>query len=184
MNTNTILIFIFLLLVVYANYSARIKSHQIYCTFRRRDRTKLEKWAKDTQGVIMFDKGWYDVEPQSTVLKLFTGGIHSLFPIWIRCLDYRFDSPKPLNDKFENVYTPEQREQLSIADDVRQFGEGNAQALSGKVKQGLLERLMPIIVIGGFAIVGFLIYRMQQNVDMLGNGQNVIESMLGQLLKR
>jgi hypothetical protein len=48
----------------------------------------------------------------------------------------------------------------------------------------MLEQYLPYIVLIGFGVVGYFVYTLQGNVASLGAGQNAIESMLGQLLKK
>lgn len=184
MSFSTLLNVILLFVVFMASLSARRMSHRIWCSYRRADRTKLEQWAKENQKVIIFDGGKYHVEPSRVVLKLYTGGIHILFPTWVRCLDYRHDSARALHpDTFENSFTAEERQQLDASDDIAQLLKGSQQAMIKPQKQ-LLGSWMPIIVIVGFLIVGWLIYSQQGKIDMLGNGQNYIEQQMGQILQK
>jgi hypothetical protein len=180
------LIIILVFVVIYAAYSARSLTHRIYCSFRRRDNTVIYKWAKEDQSRIDFDGGWYDVEPSSIVQRLWDGGIHWVFPTWIRCLDFRFDSPRPLNPRtFNNQYNPQERKQLDKTDDIRAYHKGSQQALQGKAgKQGFFERWLPIIVLIGFLAVGWMIHQQNTKLDMIGNGQNVIEQQMGELQNR
>jgi hypothetical protein len=176
---QTQILIVCIILIVYANYSSKSLSHKIHCTFRRADRTRLKKWATESQARIEFDGGWYQVEPARTTLELWSAGIHFLFPTWIRTLDYRYDSARALHpDTFENTYTPEARKQLDMTDDVRAMSEGHRQALSGKAKVGRLTELMPIIMILGFAAVGFVVYTMLGKIDGLGQAVNVLQSMM------
>ncbi len=179
-----VLFFMLLLVCVYASMSARGLKDKIWCTFRRRDRTKLEKWAKQNQGDVVFAGGKYHIDPSRTTLMLWTKGIHFFLPIWIRSLDFRHDSPNALNpDTFDNSFTPEDRVDLDTRDEIKAFNQGNTQN-TAKQKKGLLENLFPILVIVGFIIVGYMLYIQGKRMDMIGIGQNVIEQGLQQLLGR
>lgn len=181
-----VLVIMVLFIAVYASYSARNLKDKILCTINRRDRTKIVAWAKQTQARIAIDGGWYDVDPSCTVLRLWDSGIHYFFPTWIRCSDYRHDSSKPLNpDTFDNQYTPEARKQLDITDGVRGFEQGNREALTAKgIKQGILQQYLPLIVLVGFLIVGWLLWQQRSQTDRLGFAINVVQEQLGQLLQR
>lgn len=168
-------------LIGYASYSAYKLKDQIWCSFRRRDRTKIEKFASQRQAKIDFDNGWYWVRPERTTLILWTKGIHQIIPIWVRSLDYRWDSSLPLDPQdFTNKWdSPEARKALDKTLDIQALQAGNTQALSGaKVKKSLLEAYMPIIVIIGFIGLGYLMWNQQ---EILGRGQNAIQGMLGQI---
>lgn len=182
----TMFIFMLVCVVAYAAYSARSLKDRILCTVNRRDRTKIVRWAKQNQARIAIDGGWYDVDPACTVLRLWDSGIHWFFPVWIRCSDYRHDSSKPLNpDTFDNQYTPEARKQLDKTDDIRALEQGNQQALTAKGgRQGMLQQYLPLIVLVGFLIVGWLLWQQRATSDKLGFAMNVIQEQLGRLLQR
>jgi hypothetical protein len=174
--------FALLLIIVYQSYTTYAYKDKIFCTFRRRDKTKIEKWVKSAQGRIAFDNGWYDVDPARTVLQLKWMPL----PIWIRTLDFRHDSSLALHpDTFDNTLTPEGRKQMNITDDLRALEQGNQSSLApGKLQQGMLSKWLPIIVIVGFVIIGYFVFSQQKKLDMLGAGQNFIEQSLSQLLQK
>jgi preprotein translocase subunit SecG len=179
LNPFTVLLIGVILLQFYSVYNVRNK---IWCTFRRVDRTKINKWAKNGQGRIEFDGGWYEVEPARVTLALKWEPL----PTWVRTLDFRHDSSRALDpDTFDNQYTPEARKQLDKTDDIRALEQGNQQALSARGgKQGLLERYMPFIVVIGFVVIGFFLYNLMQHQNQLGVGQNTIEVQLGQIMNK
>jgi preprotein translocase subunit SecG len=186
LSPSTLLIVVLIFVVLYASYSARSLKHKIYCTFRKKDRTILHKWAKEEQSKIDFDGGWYDVVPGSTVLRMWDSGIHYFFPVWVRCLDFRWDSSKPLNpDTFDNTYRPEERKQLDMADDISALERGNVQAFQGaKGAKGFLERWMPILILVGFVIIVYMVMQQNKRLDMLGNSTNFIQQQLNTLIQK
>ena len=117
LSPMTTYIILFLFVIGYLSLDTYTMSKKIHCTFRRRDNTKLTKWAKMTQGSVEFDGGIYHVRPERTYQQLYTGGLHILIPTWIRCSDYRWDSAMPLDPKtFKNDYeTPEMRNMFTEA---------------------------------------------------------------------
>lgn len=185
LSPSTTYIILALFVIAYLSFDTYTLSKKIHCTFRRRDNTKLTKWAKMTQGNIEFDGGIYRVRPDRTYQQLYTGGLHILVPTWIRCSDYRWDSQLPLDPKtFSNEYaTPEEQKQLEMEDDIRGLHEGNRKA-QGAAKGGALSGWMPIIVLCGFLILGYLTYSNMKKADQVGFALNVVQQQLGKLLAK
>ena len=184
LSVTTEYIILVVMALAYLSWDTYSLSKKVKCTFRRRDNTKLTKWAKISQGRVEFDGGWYYVRPDRTYQELHTGGLHFVIPTWIRCSDYRWDSSQPLDPKtFKNDYeTPESRKQLDKEEDIRALHEGNRRAQQGTAKQGAFAQWLPIIMLIGFVILGYLTYSNMKKVDMLGYGQNVIEEQLGKII--
>ncbi len=180
-NPSTEYIVILLLLIAVQVYCSLHFSKMIWCTFRTVDRTRITKWAKATQTVVEFDGGRYEVEPS----RITFGIKWLLLPMSVKCLDFRHDSSRALDpDTFENTYTPEQRVQLDIKDDVKGFNQGNQQSLSARgLKQGLMQQYLPLIVLVGFLICGYLIWQQRIQTDKLGFGINVVQEQLGRILQ-
>lgn len=174
-------VIIFIGFSIYQIYSLKDKIH---CTFIKEDRTTIERIVKAKAGRIVFDGGWYKLDINRTTQKLKWIGI---FPTWMRCLIYRFDSPVPLDPAdWHNDFKPEDRKALDRSDDIRALVEKSSgfNVKGGSNKKTFLESITPILTIAGFLILGYLIWKMQGNIDMLGNGQNYIESQLDQLIGR
>lgn len=178
--------------IAYGAFSCWDKTKKIYCTFKSNDRSEESRWIKKSLDKIIF-KGsdgverWYDLEAGRTTMKLFTGGIHVIFRIHVRCLTFRQDSRRPEDPfTFNNTMDgdPAMRALLNAKDDTQEFAQQTQKGFGGKVKGGLLQQWMPIIMIAGFAILGLFIFQQQQRIDLLGTGQNVMEQMLQQLLAR
>lgn len=168
-------------ILLYLTSEAIQNKRRIRCSYRTKAKTKIYKWAKKSKSGgwndIEFEGGLYHVEPDRITTEYIT--YLGFFPMPVMSLDFRHDSARALHpNTFENAYTPEQRRQLNIADDVRDFANGNANAIGGKVKKGMLEGFMPIIMIIGFLIVGYLVYMQGKNISMLGNGQNYLEQQI------
>ncbi len=176
-NMTSLLSYAFLFIVFYLTYTAYDWKKKIWCSFRRADRTKIEKWAKVSEKRIEFDGGWYHVEPSRATLmwKMVLG----FFPMPARSLDFRHDSPRALSpDDFSNDFTPEARKQMDTADEVRGMSEGHMKALGSKKKGGLLSDYMPIILVVGLLVLGFMMYQQQKRMDMLGQAINVLQQMI------
>ncbi len=179
MTPTTVWVLALLLLVGWQVYSVYSVKERIWCTFRRRDRTKIEKWARKDQRRIVFDGGWYHVEPDRTTLMIKWNPL----PMWVRSLDFRWDSSRALHpDTFKNEFSPEERKQLDTSDEIRAFDEGGIRAMNtGRQKKGMLDTLFPIIVIVGMVAIGYMLWTTQKRLDMIGQATNVIQSMLGNL---
>ncbi len=186
MNFQSMLLVILIFVIFYASYSAYSLKTRIFCSFRKADKTLIEKWAKVNQRRIEFEGGWYYVNPKRTYTMLLTKGIHQIIPIWIRRSDYRWDSSQPLDpETFTNDWeTPEARANLDKEEDIVAYSKGNRTSFQAKQKKGMLESYMPIITIGGFVLIGYVIYTLTKKVDMLGTAINVAQQMLQQMLAK
>ncbi len=183
LDIQTMMLIILMFIVGYAAYSANKLKSQIWCSFRRADKTKIEKWAKAVdiyRREIKFDGGWYNIKIRRVTLMLWTKGIHSLIPIWVRSLDFRYDSNMPIDpDTGDAGYDdPLERRALDKSDDLAALMETQSKSLGSAKKKSALESYMPIIVILGFLISGYMIYNLQGKVDMLGQAINVLQSMM------
>ena len=180
MDYSTLLIMLLLFIVIYSSYSAHSLKDKIRCTFRRRDRTRLERFAKAKQKRIDFDNGWYYINPKYTTLSLWSQGVHAIIPTWIRVLDFRHDSPEALNpDTFTNSWeSPEARKALNKEEDIRAYSAGNVASLAKSKPQGMLDRFFPIIVIGAVCAIGYMLYSLSGKVDMLGQAVNTLQKMM------
>jgi hypothetical protein len=182
-NLPTLMVVMLIIIVFYASYSAHKLKDQIWCTFRRKDKTRIEKWGKVKFGRIEFDGGWYYLNTKRTTIKMVTSGIHQIIPIWVRCLDFKYDSNQPLDpDTFNADYdNPNDRKALDKSEDLSALMTSQAHSLAGKQKQGLFDKLFPIIVIAGFCILGYFVYSNMQKTDAVGYGMNVVQTQLEQL---
>jgi len=173
-------VYVLLILIawqVFQNITARKKIH---CTFIRRDRTRVVKWAKDDEGRIEFEGGWYEVRPDYTILQLMWNPL----PMWARTLLFRWDSSKPLNPaSFDNQYLPEERKRLDASDSIRAYQMGTRQAMQqSSSQQSMLQKFQPIILIAGFAVLGIMLWKLQGSMNQVGIGQNLMESQLQQVI--
>jgi hypothetical protein len=175
------LIIIFLVYGVYQVYTLKDKVH---CTFIRKDRTTITKLVKVSQNRVEFDKGWYYIDIKRTTLKMVWMGF---IPTWIRCLIYWSGSNKPLdpaNNWNASYDDPQERKALNRTESIQSLMNKQQTVIVGKgAKKGMLENLMPIIMIGGFLIVGYLVYTMKQNQDLLGAQSNILQQQLLDLMK-
>ena len=182
-DTTTVFVVFLFMIFIYASYQTRAIKDKTHCTFIRPDTSKIYKWIKAKQRRVEFDGGWYYINPKRRILENIDKGIHLLFPTKATAFIFRWDSSQPLDPTtFENNWeTPEARLALNKEEDIRAYSAGNVQAISSKGKQGMLERLMPILMLVSVIIIGYMAYSMTKRMDMLGNAMNVIQQMLAGL---
>ena len=179
-------VYLLVFILGYLTYVAYTFKTRIHCTFRRVDRSKIEKWAKMMQGGkwpdIEFEGGWYHVHPGRTVImwKIIFG----FFPMPYREADYREGDANALDPANFNVgFEDKERKLLDTADAVRGWSEGSRKAMETKGKKGFMASLMPLLIIIVVAIFGWMIWTLNQKVDAVGNGLNMLQQMLQQMKK-
>jgi hypothetical protein len=174
MNTQMIFI-ILLLLVVYIVYDQYSKKDKIFCYFIRVDQTIIGKWVKKTSGRVDFDGGWYYINPDRILHKWHWIGYYNT-------LIFKWDSSQPLDPKtWNNEWEdPVARKNLDKREDIAAYNQAQRE-VTGKIKMGMLQQYMPIIMIIGFLIIGYFVFTLKSNVDGLGAGQNALEQMIGSL---
>lgn len=177
------------LVIAYLVYQAFVFQNRIWCTFRRYDKSKKGKWAnarnKDgTWGDVEFEGGIYHVEPARTVLgwRLLLG----FFPMPVRESDYVQGSARALDPAtFNNTFSAEERKQLDRTDDLKGLMVANKEATRvAGAKKGMLEQWLPMIMILGIVVLGFLAFQQQKKIDLLGAGQNFMEAQLGKIQEK
>ena len=175
LSTSQMFIILIVGFIVYSIYKTWKLKDYIYCTFIRQDRTEINKYAKISQGKIEFDNGFYNLDVKRTTLKLVWNGI---IPTWVRCLKFKFDSNKPIDPTtWNNTYDkPEDRKALNRTEAIQSLMTKQNTILSAKAgKKSMLEGLMPVILIGGLLILGYMVYQQQAKTDMLGMSINVLQ---------
>lgn len=178
-STMQMFIIMGLIVLSFSIYQAMGLQNKISCTFIRKDRTEIHKFAKVTQGRVDFDNAYYNIVPDRVTLKRVWCGI---IPTYVKCAKWKWDSNMPIdpatwNNDYDN---PADRKALDKTEDLRALLETQKSALAGKSggKKSLLESLTPILMIGGLIIIGYLVYRQQSLIDRVGYGQNAIQEML------
>lgn len=169
------------LVLIYLAYILYGLKTKILCSYRRTDRTKIEKWATPNQSRIEFEGGWYQVEPARTVIQWKVYAF--MFPVPVRALDFRHGSSRALDPStFNSDFTAEERKQLDRTDNLLGLQTASQQATKGNRKQGMLEQYLPYIMLAGFAIMAYFIFQVSGKADRIGLGQNVIEQQLGKII--
>lgn len=182
LNGTTMFAILALLILIFHVYQVYATNRKIWCVFRKAGRIVEQKWAKETQGRIEFDGGWYEVETDRTQLSIKWNPL----PMFVRWLDFRHGSARALHpDTFENSFSAEERKQLNLKDDIQAYDQGSRQSLNAQGgRQGAMQKYFPLIVLLGFLIIGYLVWQQGHKIDMLGAGDNSIEALLGEIMKK
>jgi hypothetical protein len=176
-----VMIGLIICVIVYTQFDKRNKIH---CTFHRADKTVDSKWIKKAAKFLVYDGGLYVVSPDRVASFWYNPFL--VIPMYAQHADYIYYSPFAMNPEIA-VYTditPNAWNSLNIEKEVIDYDKGNQSNMQGGGKVGMLEKYMPFIILAGFAILGWFTWTLMKRVDMLGQGQNVIEGMLGDYLKR
>lgn len=137
----------------YANSSKRNK---IYCTFRRVNKTKIEKFARMSSRYVIFDGGKYDIIPSRISFVWWNKGlINQLFPQWVATLDYSWFSrfPHDPNKMEVTAETPKTRKALNKEEWVESYYKGAKPSAANK--QNIIAQYLPWVAIGLVVIVAF-----------------------------
>ena len=178
MSTSQILIMFIVIVLVYGVYTVYTLKDKIHCTFIGEDKTTFTKFAKMKSNRIEWRGGWYNLDITRTTLKLVWVGV---IPTWVRCLIYKFDSNKPLDPTtWNNGYDrPEDRKALNRSEAIQSLMAKQNTVLSVKGgKKGMLEGMMPVLMIAGFLIVGYIVYTLMGKIDLLGTQNNIIQQQM------
>lgn len=162
---------------VYSTHNLRGK---VRCILIRPDLTLAEKFIKEEQRRISFGKGWFYINPKRIIESDWSKGIFWLFPTKVQTIIFRWDSTQALDPRdFNNDYEkPESRAALDKEEDIRAYSQGNINIAGVTRKQNMLERWMPLVTVGGFLLLGYLVYSINAKVDSVGLAINVLQKMM------
>lgn len=167
MNLGILVVLLAMLAMGMAYYSQASLRNKIFCTFRRPNKTKIEKFVSLRSKFVIFDGGKYIVNPKRVTLMWYNRGINAFFPTWVPSLDYRWDTDQPLDpETFEATWeTPEARQSMGQEENIKALDRAVA-AQTGK-KQSRFQEYLPWITLGALIVVVYLVYQMSQNIAVL-----------------
>ncbi|KKM44498.1 hypothetical protein LCGC14_1561510 [marine sediment metagenome] len=167
MDAKTLLIIVLIMFNGLIFYSSAKLQNKIYCSFRRIDKTKIEKFVPKDARYVIFDKGRYKIDTKRITLLWWNRGFSYFFPQKVSSLDFSWYSEVPHDpDNFEDTWdTPEARNAASSEEDWKGFNKGMAQQI-GK-KAGAIVQYLPYIMVMAFVILAFLYYSQTQRIDIL-----------------
>jgi len=178
-SVNTYLIYV-MILFAFAAYNQISKFGKVHISFHAADKSVKEGWVKKNAKFAIFDGGLYYILP-NRIASIWKRNLFIL-PYKADHVDLRFDSPFP-QDPEEFTYTagtPSALMALGKEKEIIDYNHAN-ETVSNDKKKGFFERILPFVMIIGLVIIGYLVWKMSSQIQMLGNGQNFIESQLGQL---
>ncbi len=146
---------------------------KIFCTFRRSNKTKIEKWVTQTDRYVYFDpgkgndKGQYIVDTKRITLLWWTRGIHQFFPSFVPSLDFSWHSQNPHDPETFNTSwdSPATRAVAMQEDAFKAFSKGIGTQMGKKSR--FPEWLFPAITIGAILVIGYLVYQQGSHLSYL-----------------
>ena len=167
MNLGIVVVLLAVLVIGMAYYSQASLRNKIFCTFRRPNKTIIEKFVPLHSKFVIFDGGKFIVDPTCISLRWHNRGINAFFPTWVPSLDYRWDSDRPLDPAdFQTSWaTPEARQALGQEENIKALDRA-VQQVAGK-KESSFQRLIPWITLGALIIVLYLVYQMSNSIAVL-----------------
>jgi len=166
-STSIIIILLFLLGIFW--YSQTKFKNKMLCYFLRPNKQRIKKWVPLYGTHVIFDRGKYGVaryrvNPKCIVLEWWTGGVNRLFPTLVPTLDFRWDSPNPIDPEtsVSSWHTPEVEAAGYQGHGYTAFARAAMQQAGGKPSK--LMQLIPLIALGATIIVAFLVYTQGQQM--------------------
>lgn len=179
MDFVVILAIMALIMVGIAWHANNRLRNKIYCTFRRVNKTKLEKFVQMTSRYIVFDGRKYDIIPSCITFIWWNKGlIYSLFPQWVASLDYTHDNrfPHDPNTLKPAIISPEVRNTMNKEEWTKSYAKTFTPPTTKK--QTVLNQYLPWMAIGLVALMGFYVFvnfqSIQEHLSMLENSLNAI----------
>lgn len=184
-GTSLFIIAIFILFV-WSLSQARFKNKML-CRFRRPNHQLIEKWVPMYVKYVVFDSGkygvgQYTVDPRCIQNMWYDRGINKFFPALIPTLDFRYDTPYPLNpESFETTWqTPEVVRAAWQEHNAQEFAKGAASQSGGKRKDRFtMTTFLAIAAVILVVMIGVLWYRQAAaTAKDLANLHNTLNSLI------
>ena len=180
--TNSIIAVLLFVIIIFVYSQIKFKNKML-CYFLRPNKQRIKKWVPLFTNHVIFDKGKYGfqrykVNPKCIVMEWYTGGISKIFPVLVPTLDFRWDSPNPVDPETSqgSWHTPE----VEAAAYQGQSYVGLSKAMAAQVggKRNKILEIIPLIILGLVVIIGFIVYTgmanlsgqvggLQQQIDLL-----------------
>jgi len=160
LDSTTFFMLVFGALLFMAWWQVNSLGNKIFCTFRRKDKGKIERFVGLKDGVVNFDGGQYEIDPRRVTILKYTRGLIGMFmPIPVRCLDFTWSSRVPENpDDFTYTWdTPDARAMADSRADWRGMNAG-IDTQTGK-KMNLFGNWMIWVVVGVFIVLAYVVYK-------------------------
>lgn len=167
MDLQTFITAMAVIVVAMAWYANTSKRNKILCSFRRVNKTKINKWVKMQSRYVVFDGGRYDIRPRRvTWLWYCQGIIHMIFPQWVPTLDYSWTSRFPHDPDNMDVTaeSPEVRKALNKEEWVKSYYRGAKPTTA--TRQNIITQYLPWIAIILVFVVGVYLYNNMQAMNI------------------
>ena len=171
---NNIVLSMFIVIVFFGImfYMSQQKfKDKMLCTFIRPNRQKIEQWVPLYANYIVFDRGKYGVlqyecDPNCITMQWYTRGLNKFFPILIPTLEFKWDTPNPLNPTtfVSTWHTPEARKAAWESHQHVAFAKGTAAAIGKKGR--FPDWLFPAVTAGLILIVLYIVWQGMAGLDM------------------
>lgn len=152
--TTSLVIIVAVLFAMFYVSQTKFKNKML-CSFIRPNRQRIEKWVPLYSKYVVFDRGKYGVghyvcDPDCITMMWYNRGFNKFFPILIPTLEFKWDTPNPLNPKtFESTWhTPEARNASWEEHSHIAFAKGVGTQAGGKSRfPGWLFPLVTIVLV-------------------------------------
>jgi len=147
----------------YANSSKRDK---IYCSFRRVNRTKINRFVKMNSRYVVFDGKRKDVIPSCITFEWWDKGIVGfMFPQWVATLDFVPSNNFPIDPKTGQtvVLSDEVRQAMNKEEWVKSYAKGFTPP-SAK-KQTFIQQYLPWMAVILVVLLAVYMYANMQNFN-------------------
>ena len=172
MNWNTSLSIILAFILVIWYFSQTRFKNKMLCRFRRPNHQVIEKWVPLFVKYVIFDNGKYGigqyvVDPRCIQNMWYDRGFNKFFPALIPTMDFRYDTPYPLNpESFETTWqTPEVVRAAWQEHNAQEFAKGAASQAGLRKKGGMASWFLPVVCIVLVLAVGFMMWQFMGTVN-------------------
>lgn len=145
------LVVIGFLIAIFYQSQQKFKN-KLLCSFIRPNRQRIEAWVPLYSKYVVFDRGkygigHYEVDPNCITMMWFTRGLNKFFPVLIPTLEFKWDTPNPLDPKtFESTWhTPEARQ--AGWEEHQHIAFAKSTAIAAGRRSRFPEWLFPAVVI-------------------------------------
>ena len=165
MNNWVISILVIVVFFVVMFYQSQQKfKNKMLCTFVRPNKQKIEQWVPLDSRYVVFDRGRYGigrytVNPHHIIMEWYNRGLNKFFPVLIPTLEFRWNSPNPVDQTTGEVtwLTPEAQHAGWEEHQHVAFAKGT-QVATGK-KSRFPDWFFPLVTLGLVVIVLLLVWK-------------------------
>ena len=178
-TTTMMLVFLFII-VAAGMWQARKMKTMAHCTYTSESKQGFEKIVREKDGFVVFEGKRFKLLPAYGKLRHYDKGLSGFFPTKIVSYDFRWNSDLPVdpNTGEPAMLSPSNMNKMRQESALSDYVSGSASALSGKGgKQGMLEKMMPIIMIVIALVVAYCAYQ----TYTIGKDQKVMKEAISDI---